>query len=359
MSEVKIMNYWGSYRKLLGNGKAALLAAIEIYNKPRIDYRDECFVILLLNAWELIIKSVLSKNGLSIFYPKLRKQPYRTYSLADAFRKAEPHLPDSLGVQALRLNVELLSTYRDNSVHFYNAPHFGSVIYALAQTSIVNLKDLLKAVFGVDLSDDITWHLLPLGLDTPFDPIDYISGRKTGGKQSDAVKQFLAKIAESTQTLESQHLDTARLLTVFKVKLESTKKIEHADLVVGVQKVVDAGNGPLIVTKPMDPNATHPLRTMALVRAVGQLHNEEFTSGIFQAIAWKHGIKMNPLFCWRDTDGNLIKYSHDTISFIKRLTPGDVRLARTEYREWNRNKSRKIPVTATLPLTVNSGQSAS
>lgn len=61
------MNYRGSYGKLLGNGKAALLAAIEIYNKPRIDYRDECFVILLLNAWELVWKAVISKNGNSIF----------------------------------------------------------------------------------------------------------------------------------------------------------------------------------------------------------------------------------------------------------------------------------------------------
>jgi hypothetical protein len=359
MSEAKALNYWGSYRKLLGNGKAALLAAIEIYNKPRIDYRDECFVILLLNAWELIIKSVLSKNGLSIFYPKLRKQPYRTYSLTDAFRKAEPLLPAALGVQALRLNVELLSTYRDNAIHFYNAPHFGSVIYALAQTSIVNLKDLLKAVFDVDLSDDINWHLLPLGLDTPIDPIDYISGRKTGGKQSDAVKQFLAQIAESTLALESQKLDTGRLLTVFNVRLESTKKIENADVVVGVQKAADAATGPLIVAKPMDPNLTHPLRTMAVVRAVGQLHNEEFTSGAFQAIAWKYGLKTNATFCWKDTEGNLIKYSHDTVAFIKRLTSGDVELAKAEYREWNRTKSRKIPVTATLPSTASTEQAAS
>jgi len=290
---------------------------------------------------ELVIKSVLSKNGLSVFYPKLRKQPYRTYALMDAFRKAEPHLPASLGVQALRLNVELLSTYRDNAIHFYNTPHFGAVIYALAQTSIVNLKDLLKAVFDVELSDDITWHLLPLGLDTPIDPIDYISGRKTGGKQSDAVKQFLAQIAQSTLALESQNLDTGRLLTVFKVKLESTKKIENSDLVVGVQKAADAGAGPLIVAKPMDPNLTHPLRTMALVKAVGQLHNEEFTSGVFQAIAWKHGLKTNPIFCWQDMDGNLIKYSHEAVAFIKRLTSGDVQLAKAEYREWNRGKSRK------------------
>ena len=44
------------YRKLMANGKAALLAAIEIYNNPRIDYRDECFVILLLNNWELVFE---------------------------------------------------------------------------------------------------------------------------------------------------------------------------------------------------------------------------------------------------------------------------------------------------------------
>jgi hypothetical protein len=38
------VNDRGSYRHLLRNSKSALLAAIEIYNKPRIDHRDECFV---------------------------------------------------------------------------------------------------------------------------------------------------------------------------------------------------------------------------------------------------------------------------------------------------------------------------
>ena len=61
----KQLNHRGSYRKLLANGKAALLAAIEIYNKPQIAYRDECFVILLLNPWDLIVKAVLAKNRTS------------------------------------------------------------------------------------------------------------------------------------------------------------------------------------------------------------------------------------------------------------------------------------------------------
>jgi hypothetical protein len=56
------VNYFGSYRRLLANSRAAILAAIEIYNKPQIAYRDEVFVILLVNAWELLFKAMLSKG---------------------------------------------------------------------------------------------------------------------------------------------------------------------------------------------------------------------------------------------------------------------------------------------------------
>ena len=62
------MNYFGSQRKLLGNSIEAIMAAVEIYNKPAIEYREECFVILLINAWELFLKAVLSKNRKSIYY---------------------------------------------------------------------------------------------------------------------------------------------------------------------------------------------------------------------------------------------------------------------------------------------------
>src|SRR5260370_41053913 len=90
------MYYRGSSRHLVRNAKSALLAAIEIYNKPGFQYRDECFVILLLNAWELYLKALISKNKSSIYYPKNRKEPYRTLSLIDAFTKAEKYFPKKL-----------------------------------------------------------------------------------------------------------------------------------------------------------------------------------------------------------------------------------------------------------------------
>ena len=102
------MYYYGSQRKLLGNSIEAMMAAVEIYNKPAIEYREECFVILLVNAWELFLKAVLSKNRNSIYYNKKRGEPYRTYSWQDAFRKAETLFPSAIQVRPVRRNLELI-----------------------------------------------------------------------------------------------------------------------------------------------------------------------------------------------------------------------------------------------------------
>src|SRR3989304_234349 len=51
------MNPRGSYKALRNHSRAAMLAAIEIYNKPRMTYRDETFCILLINSWALLQKA--------------------------------------------------------------------------------------------------------------------------------------------------------------------------------------------------------------------------------------------------------------------------------------------------------------
>jgi hypothetical protein len=43
------------------NSIAGMFSAIEIHNKPSIEYRYEMVVLLLLNSWELILKAYLYK----------------------------------------------------------------------------------------------------------------------------------------------------------------------------------------------------------------------------------------------------------------------------------------------------------
>ncbi len=239
----------------------------------------------------------------------------------------------------MRRNLELLSTYRDNAVHFYNAKGFGSLIYALAQTSIVNFKDLVAEAFEVDLGKEITWQLLPLGMNAPLDPIEYIGGQEIeGNKNASPVRQFIAELAKATKEIRKAGEDTGRLLTVFKVKLESTKKIGSADVLVGVG-AANAVEGPLAIVKTVDPNITHPLRQTEVIEQIETLHGRRFTGHIFQAIAWKHKLKSNPTFCWQAKEGVLTRYSQDTVSYIGRLTPADLDAALKDYREYFRTRS--------------------
>ena len=273
------MNYRGSYKKLIGNSQAAVIASIEIYNKPMFEYRDECTVILLLNAWELVLKALLSKNKQSIFYPKKRKQPYRTLSWQHALSKGGKYFPKKISQSPIQQNLNLLSIYRDNAVHFYNSKDFGLILHSLAQTSIMNYRDLLRSSFQIDLADRINWQLMPIGIRPPVDIVSYISG-KSGSKMTAAVRHFLSELERATNDLKELNEDTGRLMTIFNVKLEAVKKIGDADVVLGVGKS-SKEDEPLVVVRNQDPNKSHPLRRMDVLNKIPTLHGKHFTSHIF------------------------------------------------------------------------------
>ncbi len=336
------MNYRGSYRHLTKNAQAAMMAAIEIYNKPRIEYRDECFIILLLNAWELCLKAVISKNGKSIHYPKKRNEPHKTFSLKDSLNRAEQFFPDSFQKIAVRKNLELLVTYRDNAVHFYNKQGFGLLIYALAQTSIINFKDLLENLFGISLRDQISWNLMPLAVSPPIDPIEYISRRDIASKdRSPAIKQFITELSLATKEVEDANQDTGRLLTIFRVSLQSTKKIQTADVLADLD-TSKSTTGPLLLDRTVDPNISHPLRRKDILEAIEQLHGRPLTSYVFQAIAWKLDLKNKKHLCWQDSAGALVKYSSEVPAVLRRLTAEQVEEAVRDYRDYMAEKRKNV-----------------
>lgn len=332
------MNPYGSYRALLGNSISALASAIEIYNKPRISYRDECTVILLVNAWELLLKAVLSKNRIRIYYRKRHNEPYRTYSLSDSLNRATPHFPSSVDFNATAKNLELLVEYRDNAVHFYNEPGFGVIIYALCQTAISNYRDMVKALFDKDLADEINLSLLPLALSTPLDPIEFVRASQNSDATSPSVRQFTARLRDLVSDLSREGRDTSRLLTVFKVHLISTKKIADADFVVGVQE--GAGSGPpILVQRSVDPNRTHPYRETDIITHNGRdgglgitIGDMALTQYPFRAISYYLKAKDEPRYYWADKTGAVARYSPAYIDKLKSLSPDDLSAALRAYR---------------------------
>ena len=241
----------------MGNSQSAMMAAIEIYNKPVFQYRDECTVVLLLNAWELLLKAILTKHGETIYYPDKPNQPSKTLSWKDAFQRAQGYFPSIVSRLPTERNLDLLGSYRDKAIHFYNEEDMALVVYALSQTSIVNFRDVLYGLFEIDIASQMNWRLLPLGTRPPIDVISFIQG---GAQiEASATSEYLAELSQATEELRSANEDTGRLLTVFNIKLESIKKIGDADAVVAVDNDPSQEHAQTVIRR-QDPNQSHPLR---------------------------------------------------------------------------------------------------
>jgi hypothetical protein len=335
------MNLKGSYRALCNNSKAAILSAIEIYNKPQIAYRDECFSILLINAWELLFKAILSKNKKRIFYPKQRDKLYRSLSIQDAILRAKEFFPQEIQYEPVYKNIDLLITYRNNAIHFYNQPGFGIMIYALAQTSIINFKDLMSSIFNIDISSEMSLSLLPLSFGIPPDPIEFLQRSRIDPPRNKAVANYLRDVTEITKLLESQEYDAGRFLTIFKVKLQSIKKISSADIVIPVKGSTN-GSEAGVVEKRIDPNISHPLLRKHIKEEIeDEIEGIKFTDYVFEAIAWKYGIKIKPHLCWQPREGGRAQYSSEVPSIIRKLSRKDIQSAIDEYKKFMREKRQR------------------
>ena len=64
--------------------REALLAAVEIYNKPKVEYREQTVAFLLVNAWEVLIKArIIQQNGGKIQSIYRRKRDSSRYEYRD------------------------------------------------------------------------------------------------------------------------------------------------------------------------------------------------------------------------------------------------------------------------------------
>lgn len=333
-----IMNYRGSSRKLAGNAISAVLAAIEVFNKPRVPYRDEVTVVMLANAWELLLKAIVSKSGGSIYLPKKRGEPYKTIGIFDAFRKASESVnwSRSVDAQAVAANLELLVLYRNNVVHFYKESDFGSVLYSLMQTAIYNFRDLACDIFKKDIADEMTWQILPLAARSLIDPVEYLKGAKNeqSTHRSRAVQDFLTALKRAEEDIESTGGDSGRLLTLFTVSLQSTKKVSDADIVVGVNG--DDEQDAVIIQRKVDPNKSHPFRQK---NVLAKLRPElEVNQYAFLAITTIRGLREDLRYCWKDGEVSLVRWSPDAVTYINSMTPEEVKIAIKQYTDLKKKK---------------------
>ena len=160
---------------------AAMLSAIELYNKPRFSYRLESFCILALNAWELLFKAKWLRdhdNKESCLYKwkevkgvkggkmrridRSRSGAQKTHAISFLLKKFDEERKIE---HAIRENLEALEEFRNFSTHYYfkKADEIALRLQEIALANVRNFAALAQDWFSMNFSGVDTF-LLPLAL---------------------------------------------------------------------------------------------------------------------------------------------------------------------------------------------------
>ena len=165
---------------------SAAISAIEIYNKPDFTFREEAFSLLMVNAWELLLKAKWledHQNDITSIY--LYERIDKNEKLPKLNRCGNP-ITHSISYLAKKLfedensglekpcydNILALIEIRDNSAHFLNKDlYFGRKILEIGTASLKNYVYLSTEWFQLDLSK-YNFFLMPISFYHGFETVE-------------------------------------------------------------------------------------------------------------------------------------------------------------------------------------------
>lgn len=222
-------------RQIVDKSIDAIIASIEVYNKPSFSYREESFSIFVINAWELLLKARIlqidgNKVSAILMYEKRQKADgtlseklYRKKNRTGNYQsiglfKAHDLLVNSYGdtIDSVVLkNLELLTEIRDNAIHFINKDFdLKKKIHELGTACLKNYLHYIRQWFAVDLSE---YHLFLM----PIAFLHNISSAK-GINTNSAEKNVLSYVTSIEGEVDDDIANDCNLTLNIDVKVSKT-----------------------------------------------------------------------------------------------------------------------------------------
>ena len=168
--------------------KAAMLAAVEIYNKTAFTYREETFCLLMTNAWEILLKArIVQKHGNDLNSIRLKRDA-RSYQRDDVTGDArtinlERALAEADAPNEVRQNVSGLYHLRNEVQHLgLVEPPFSVKVLHFGTAAVRNMVKALNDWFG-ESTDDVY----------PF-PMGFVGAATTVSATSQRQRQLLQRL---------------------------------------------------------------------------------------------------------------------------------------------------------------------
>ncbi len=236
-------------KMLLDASQAALFAGIEIHNKPNIAYRYPTATILIVNAWELILKAYIYQyiDKRKIY----EKDGKHTISFSKALILVRDHInciEKNNNFMAISENIFQLNEYRCSSIHFAER-ELDPIIFMLLTKAVLNYDSFVKKYFKKDITKEDNLIILPIGLKLPFNPIDYLK-QDYKGAQND----FVNAVIKSIRELKGAGVEDS-IVVGFNLATDRVKNIKNADIIAALCNEKNAVPLQRAIRYTDDPNA--------------------------------------------------------------------------------------------------------
>ncbi len=295
--------------KLLEKSIEAFIMGLEIYNKPTLKYRLEGFSFFICNAWELMLKAKLLKEGKSIYY----KDTDRTISLELAIKKIYTDKR-----QPLRINLEEIIKLRNISTHFITEEYEG--VYApFFQSCVLNFSEQIKKFHNIDITNYISQNFLTLSVN-----INVLTNEEIRGKYSKEMAEKLITNKNEIEFLMSNNSSNDLYIPI-RHEFVQIKDKKKADFIYAIAH--DAEEKAKIITKFQDPNDKYKLTRKNVIASINKQiltknivfnytnskGNSEFNEYTLNLIMKFYNLKNDEKYCFEF--GITRRYSHQLIDF--------------------------------------------
>lgn len=284
-------------RNLIKKSESAFLLALELFNKPTIEYRTESFSILFSNAFELLLKAYLfEKSGgkkNSIFYKKKRGKKGNSFTIDDCLKKVFTNYQDQI-----RNNIEYISEIRNESVHLI-VPELNPYFSRVFQRGVLNYIECLDKWFDTNIIKEFTPGFI--GLISSEESLRNISILKGKINKEDfkSIKYWIDKF-------EKLEKIGGRATIPINYTIALVRNPKKADIVLSSGKF-SRKMGAIILEKYRDIDTTHPFRRKEVIEEVNKkLKGIKISSHNFEAYCFVNGIKNNNRndYFWKPKYGN-------------------------------------------------------
>ncbi|MFP4378720.1 MAG: DUF3644 domain-containing protein [Spirochaetales bacterium] len=215
------------WKDLLRNANQSLLASIEIHNKPIFSYRYQVVVILIINAWELILKAFILRfsPNVKLFYSDGTTKP---------FPDCLAHVQSQVGARFPGLcdNLEVLYRYRNEFIHFYS-DGIDVLVFSIVHRSVHLFHEFVTDVFGAAYAPKGNFVILPIGFRKPVSPLDFLTNESVLSAASPAVKSIVADLISRTERLNSEGVDDL-IFVPYSVATINEHRVNNADIVAAI-----------------------------------------------------------------------------------------------------------------------------